>query len=56
MVPSSNTLVPSEDDYDYDDEANDLLEKYFKTYGRNDVSGIFFDENGKLKIKIVNLF
>lgn len=43
--------IPSEDDYDYDDEANDLLEEYFKTHDRDDVSGIYFDENGKLKIK-----
>ena len=48
LVPSSNE---SEDDYDYDDEANDLLEEYFKTHDRNDVSGIYFDENGKLKLK-----
>ena len=48
LVPSSNE---SDDDYDYDDEANDLLEEYFKTHGRNDVSGIYFDENGKLKLK-----
>lgn len=51
LVPSSNENIPSEDDYDYDDEANDLLEEYFKTHDRNDVSGIYFDENGKLKIK-----
>ena len=38
-------------DYDYDDDANDLLEEYFKTHDRNDVSGIYFDENGKLKLK-----
>ena len=50
-IPSSNENIPSEDDYDYDDEANDLLEEYFKTHDRNDVSGIYFDENGKLKIK-----
>ena len=50
-IPSGNDLVPSEDDYDYDDEANDLLDEYFKTHDRNDVSGIYFDENGKLKIK-----
>ena len=47
----TETLAPSEDDYDYDDEANDLLEEYFKTHDRDDVSGIYFDENGKLKIK-----
>ena len=51
LVPSSNENIPSEDDYDYDDEANDLLEEYFKTHDRNDVSGIYFDENGKLKLK-----
>ena len=51
LVPSSNENIPSEDDYDYDDEANDLLEEYSKTHDRNDVSGIYFDENGKLKIK-----
>ena len=52
MVPSLDKNVPSyEEDYDYDDEANDLLEEYFKTHDRNDVSGIYFDENGKLKIK-----
>ena len=50
-IPSSNENIPCEDDYDYDDEANDLLEEYFKTHDRNDVSGIYFDENGKLKIK-----
>lgn len=48
LVPSSNE---SEDNNDYDDEANDLLEEYFKTHDRNDVSGIYFDENGKLKLK-----
>ena len=48
LVPSSNE---SEDNYDYDDEANDLLEEYFKTHDRNDVSGIYFDENGKLELK-----
>ena len=53
LVPSSNA---SEDDYDYDDEANDLLEEYFKTHDRNDVSGIYFDENGKLKIKMPHSF
>ena len=53
MVPSCDENIPSEDDYDYDDEANDLLEEYFKTHDRNDVSGIYFDENGKLKIKKV---
>ena len=51
LVPSSNENITSEDNYDYDDEANDLLEEYFKTHDRNDVSGIYFDENGKLKIK-----
>ena len=50
-IPSLDENIPSEDDYDYDDEANDLLEEYFKTHDRNDVSGIYFDENGKLKIK-----
>lgn len=38
-------------DYDYDDDANALLEEYFKTHDRNDASGIYFDENGKLKLK-----
>ena len=59
LVPSTSQNIPSvvpssnetEDNYDYDDEANDLLEEYFKTHDRNDVSGIYFDENGKLKIK-----
>ena len=50
-IPSLDENIPSEDDYDYDDEANDLLEEYFKTHDRNDVSGIYFDEKGKLKIK-----
>ena len=39
-------------DYDYDNDANDLLEEYFKTHDRNDVSGIYFDGNGKLKLKM----
>ena len=52
MVPSCDTLVPSSNEnIPSDDEANDLLEEYFKTHDRNDVSGIYFDENGKLKIK-----
>ena len=59
LVPSTSQNIPSvvpssnetEDNYDYDDEANDLLEEYFKTHDRNDVSGIYFDENGKLKLK-----
>ena len=59
LVPSTSQNIPSvvpssnetEDNYDYDDEANDLLKEYFKTHDRNDVSGIYFDENGKLKIK-----
>lgn len=42
---------PIDPDYDYDNEADDLLEEYFKTHDRNDVSGIYFDENDKLKIK-----
>ena len=55
-VPSLDKNVPfyEEDydpDYDYDDDANDLLEEYFKTHDRNDTSGIYFDENGKLKLK-----
>ena len=50
-IPSLDSNIPSGNDYDYDDEANDLLEEYFKTHDRNDVSGIYFDENGKLKIK-----
>lgn len=55
-VPSGNENVPSyeedyDPDYDYDDDANDLLEEYFKTHDRNDASGIYFDENGKLKLK-----
>jgi len=45
LVPSSNENIPS------DDEANDLLEEYFKAHDRNDVSEIYFDENGKLKLK-----
>lgn len=53
LVPSTSqnipSLVPSSNASD--DEANDLLEEYFKTHDRNDVSGIYFDENGKLKIK-----
>ena len=55
LVPSTSqnipSLVPSSNASD--DEANDLLEEYFKTHDRNDVSGIYFDENGKLKIKKV---
>lgn len=57
MLKKDNTFekadnnITSEDDYDYDDEANGLLEEYFKTHDKNDVSGIYFDENGKLKIK-----
>lgn len=59
LVPSTSQNIPSvvpssnetEDNYDYDDEANDLLDEYFKTHDRNDVSGIYFDENGKLKLK-----
>ena len=55
-VPSLDKNVPSyeedyDPDYDYDDDANDLLEEYFKTHDRNDASGIYFDENGKLKLK-----
>ena len=55
-IPSLDKNIPSyeedyDPDYDYDDDANDLLEEYFKTHDRNDVSGIYFDENGKLKIK-----
>ena len=42
---------PIDPDYDYDDEANDLLEEYSKTHDINDVSGLYFDENGKLKLK-----
>ena len=53
LVPSTSqniqSLVPSSNASD--DEANDLLEEYFKTHDRNDVSGIYFDENGKLKLK-----
>ena len=52
LVPSTSqniqSLVPSSNASD--DEANDLLEEYFKTHDRNDVSGIYFDENGKLKL------
>lgn len=48
-IPCQTENIPSGDDYD--DEANDLLEEYFKTHDRNDTSGIYFDENGKLKIK-----
>ena len=55
-IPSGNENIPSyeedyDPDYDYDDDANDLLEEYFKTHDRNDASGIYFDENGKLKLK-----
>ena len=55
-IPSLDKNIPSyeedyDPDYDYDDDANDLLEEYFKTHDRNDVSGIYFDENGKLKLK-----
>ena len=55
-IPSLDKNVPSyeedyDPDYDYDDDANDLLEEYFKTHDRNDASGIYFDENGKLKLK-----
>ena len=52
LVPSTSqnipSLVPSSNASD--DEANDLLEEYFKTHDRNDVSGIYFDENSKLKL------
>lgn len=54
LVPSTSQNIPSysnESEDDYDDEANILLEEYFKTHDKNDVSGIYFDENGKLKIK-----
>jgi hypothetical protein len=43
---------PIDPDYDYDDEADALLKEYFKTHVENDVSGIYFDENGKLKLKL----
>ena len=55
LVKSDNDIPSYEEDYDpdydYDDDANDLLEEYFKTHDRNDASGIYFDENGKLKLK-----
>ena len=54
LIKTDNVSSCEEDydpDYDYDDDANDLLEEYFKTHSRNDVSGIYFDENGKLKLK-----
>ena len=53
VVPSTSQTIPSvvPSSHESDDEANDLLEEYFKTHDRNDVSGIYFDENGKLKIK-----
>ena len=55
-IPSLDKNIPSyeedyDPDYDYDDDANALLEEYFKTHDRNDASGIYFDENGKLKLK-----
>lgn len=55
LVKTDNNIPSYEEDYDpdydYDDDANALLEEYFKTHDRNDASGIYFDENGKLKLK-----
>ena len=55
LIKTDNDIPSYEEDYDpdydYDNDANDLLEEYFKTHDRNDASGIYFDENGKLKLK-----